>query len=142
MPYSVEGCGILLAHMEKDFDGWNEKKKETQERREAPFYNQREIWWCTLGINVGFEQDGSGEEFRRPILILRGLSAHTCLAVPLTTSKRPHPLRPSIGTVDGKEAFALLSQLRVIDTKRLVRKIGRLETSKFKAIKKAARDVI
>ena len=128
--------------MEKDFDGWNEKKKQTNGRADAPFYHQREIWWCSLGVNVGFEQDGSGAEFRRPVLILKGLSRSTCLVVPLTTSARKHPLRPSIGLVGGKEAHVLLSQIRVIDTRRLVRKIEFLERKRFNDIRKAAKAML
>lgn len=47
--------------MKKDFDEWNAKKKEIHKGGEAPFYNEREIWWCALGANVGFEQDGTGK---------------------------------------------------------------------------------
>ena len=127
--------------MEKDFEGWNVKKPNINARPEAPFYHAREMWWCSLGVNVGFEQDGTGAEYRRPILVLKGFSAATCLVVPLTTSNRHHPMRPSIGKVDGKEAHALLSQIRVIDTKRLVRKIGYLDQDIFDDIRKAARSI-
>jgi len=105
--------------MEKDFDKWNIKKKNLHDQQTKIFYHEREIWWCALGVNIGFEQDGSGEEYRRPILILKGFSAQTCLVVPLTTSPQKHKFRPSIGIVDGEEAKALVSQIRVIDTKRL-----------------------
>jgi len=128
--------------MDKDFDGWNRKKRETNNRSTAPFCHPRELWWCALGVNVGFEQDGSGEEYRRPVLILKGLSAHTCVVLPLTASTQQHHLRPSIGLVDGKEAHALLSQMRVIDTKRLVRKIGYLDQDVFDRIRNAARGLL
>lgn len=126
----------------KDFDGWNTEKKATHAREKGPYCHDREIWWCALGINVGFEQDGSGIEFRRPVLILKSVSVQTSLVIPLTTSGKEHPLRPSLGEVDGKEAHALLSQMRVIDTKRLVRKIGRLNKEMFAEIRKAARDML
>ncbi len=128
--------------MKKDFDRWNEKKKGLHDRDRAPFYHEREIWWCALGVNIGSEQDGSGEESRRPALILKGLSAKTCLVVPLTTSPRKHPLRPSVGIVGGKEAYALLSQLRVVDTKQLNSKIGYLEKGKFEIIRKAVKTML
>ncbi len=137
-----DGRSVTIPHMKKDFDGWNDLKKRTHELREAPFYHTREIWWCALGVNVGFEQDGSGEEYRRPVLILKGLSAKTCLVIPLTTSTKQHPLRPSIGNVDGKEAHALISQMRVIDTKRLVHKVGYLKQHMFNDIRKAARGML
>jgi|SRR3989344_5553092 len=128
--------------MEKDFDGWNEKKKEIHNRNCAPFFHAREIWWCSLGLNVGFEQDGSDEEYRRPILILKGMSRETCLVVPLTTSTRNHALRPSVGVIGGKQAHALLSQIRIIDAKRLVRKLGYLDKEIFEQIRKTIKDML
>ena len=128
--------------MKKDFDSWNEKKKKINDRKSAPFYHQRELWWCSLGINVGFEQDGSGTEDSRPVLILTGLSKETCVVIPLTTSPSKHKLRPSIGQVGEKEAHALLSQIKVIDTKRLIRKIGQLDKKIFENIRKIAKDML
>jgi mRNA interferase MazF len=128
--------------MQKDFDKWNEQKKKTHGRTDAPFCHKRELWWCALGVNVGSEQDGSGDEYRRPVLILKGMSKQTFLAIPLTTATKDHPLRPGIGLVEDKEARALLSQMRVIDTKRLVRKIGYLERGIFDRIRKAAKDLL
>ncbi len=128
--------------MKKSFDDWNKKKKLINDRVAGPFYHEREIWWCTLGINIGFEQDGSLEEYRRPVLVLKGLSGQTCLVIPLTTSPHKHLLRPSIGKIDGELAHALLSQMRVVDTKRLVRKIGYLDKKIFERIRKAAKDML
>ena len=128
--------------MEKDFDNWNIKKKVINNSDKAPFYHEREIWWCSLGVNVGFEQDGSGEEFRRPILALKSLGRHTFIGIPLTTAAQAHPLRPSVGLVGGKEARALLSQMRAIDTKRLVRKISFLDKEIFEHIRKAAKAML
>ena|ERR1035437_2740191 len=128
--------------MQKDFDGWNEKKKNINDALTAPFCHERELWWCALGMNVGFEQDGSDIEYRRPVLVLKGLSQQTFLAIPLTTSAHKHKLRPSVGLVEEKEACALLSQMKVIDTKRLVRKIGNLDKEIFKNIRKTVKDMI
>src|SRR3989338_3895149 len=117
--------------MKKDFDRWNIKKKSLHAAGKEPFFHEREIWWCALGVNIGFEQDGSGEEYRRPVVVIKGLSKQTSLIVPLTASLNQHPLRIRVGLVDGKEASAILSQIRVIDTKRFVRKIGTLKKQTF-----------
>jgi len=50
--------------------------------------------------------------------------------------------RLDVGTVDGKEAKAILSQIRVIDTKRLVNKAGVLNKKMFDEIRKAVRNLI
>lgn len=127
--------------MKKDFDSWNEIKKRAD--AESPrLYTVREMWWCRFGVNVGTEQDGRGDNFLRPAIILRGFGADACLVAPLTTSAREHPLRVSVGTVDGRPARANLSQLRVVDTRRLVEKIGFLEKGIFIRIRKAAKGLL
>ena len=63
------------------------------------------------------------------------------MVLPLTTSLSKHPLRVPIGNVDGKRASALLSQLRTIDTRRLVEKIGFLDKEKFDELRKNARNL-
>ncbi|MEK7104887.1 MAG: hypothetical protein AAB868_02505 [Patescibacteria group bacterium] len=40
--------------MEKDFDNWNKRKKEINSE-EPNFYHEKEIRWCSLGINIGNE---------------------------------------------------------------------------------------
>jgi len=51
-----------MINMKKDFDGWNEEKKQT-EMEGARLYTVREIWWCQLGVNVGSEQSGKAHDF-------------------------------------------------------------------------------
>ncbi len=128
--------------MIKDFDIWNEEKKRIHGEGRAPFYHAREIWWCALGINIGFEQDGSGRERNRPVLILKGLSADTCLIVPLTTSANNHTWRPSVGVIEGQDARAIISQMRVIDAKRLQRKITYLNKEIFEQIRKTVKEML
>lgn len=128
--------------MKKDFNNWTEIKKKLHETEVARLYHAREVWWCSLGVNVGFEQDGDGAEYQRPVLILKGLSKNTCLVIPLTTSTHKHPMRISLGTIDGKEASAIISQMRVIDTKRLEEKVGFINKEIFEIIRKAVRDML
>ena len=127
--------------MEKNFDAWNEEKKRVH-GTVPKLYHERELWWCALGMNVGFEQDGTGADFDRPVLILRGVSRETCYVAPLTTSPKRHPYRIPIGFVEGEPASAIISQLRLIDTRRLVNKIGFLDKGTFAKVKKAAKDLL
>ena len=126
--------------MLKDFDGWNKQKKSLNDIGENKFYHPRDIWWCRLGLNVGYEQDGKDKEYERPVLILKSFGKNICLVAPLTTSKNTHPYRFPIGLVDGKEATAILSQIKVIDTKRFVEKIAVLDKAIFAEIQKSTRE--
>jgi len=74
--------------MKKDFDTWNTKKKDIQEDEPNRRYHERDIWFCSLGVNVGFEQDGTGSNFDRPIVVVKGFNANTFFAVALTGRKR------------------------------------------------------
>jgi mRNA-degrading endonuclease toxin of MazEF toxin-antitoxin module len=127
----------------KDFDGWDTQKKRLHyDSKTHGYYHEREIWWCTLGVNLGDEYDGKSSEYRRPVLILKGLSATTCLVVPLTSSQLRHHFRIQIGIVNGKTATAVITQLKVIDTKRLTKRICYLETSLFELVRKSAKDLL
>ena len=128
--------------MEKDFDRWNELKKQVNGGEVLPLYHAREIWWAHLGVNVGYEQDGTGPSYERPVLIIRGFSPHVCLVVPLTTSKKRDRFYITTGMVEGKPAAAIVSQIRLIDTRRLINKVGTLERPLFDPIRKAARKLL
>ena len=140
VPQPLRTC-LECADMRKDFNGWNDVKIETN-AEEPRRYTVRELWWCRIGVNIGSEQDGKGDEYSRPCLILRGFGPDACLVVPLSTSPREHPLRIDVGEVEAKEARANLSQMRVIDTRRLVRKIGFLDKNAFDHIRKAAKAIL
>lgn len=129
--------------MEKDFDKWNKKKKQTHSQEKyLPLYHERQVRWCTLGVNIGYEQDGTGEGFSRPVLILKGFSRHVCLVVPLTTSQKKNPYHVSIGIIEGREASAIISQLRLVDTRRLYLQIHTVDGETFKRIRKAVKDML
>jgi mRNA interferase MazF len=58
---------------EKNFEGWS-KFKQKLDAHETPrslYFHEREIWWCSLGINVGSEFDGKNELFERPAVIVK-----------------------------------------------------------------------
>lgn len=128
--------------MQKDFDGWNKKKKDIHYNDGSKLYHARELWWCSLGVNVGSEQDGTGENYDRPVLILAGLSRQTCLIAPLTSSPEIHKMRIPVGEVQGAKASVIVSQIKVVDTKRLVYKIGFLDKEIFKTITKTIKDLL
>ena len=125
--------------MPKDFDRWNEQKKRIHNSYENRHYHEREVWWCALGVNVGFEQDGTGNIGERPALVIKGFSKHVCLVIPLTTSRKKNPYYISLGKLDGKESFAIISQIRLLDTKRFINRIGFADQIIFGKIKKAVK---
>lgn len=128
--------------MEKDFAGWSTRKEQIHTSESVPFYKEREIWWCALGVNVGFEQDGTGSNYDRPVLIIRGFNPYVFFGVALTGRMKTGKYYFPIGRVADREASVVLSQARIIDTKRLVRKISTLDESLFKKVCAAVRKVL
>lgn len=127
--------------MKKDFDDWNKQKKIVHGILATKHYKSREIWWCVLGVNIGTEQDGGGKTHERPVLILRGFGRNTCLVLPLTTSEKVHPMRICVGLIAGKSASVILSQIKVVDVRRLVEKICFLDKEIFENIRKSVRNL-
>lgn len=117
--------------MYKDFENWNDFKKNLHLNGARRFFNKREIWWCSIGINIGFEQDGKSSSFERPIIVLKKFNKDTCLIVPLTTNMKNNKYFFYLGNIDGKNASAILSQIRLIDSKRLINKVSTLDSVIF-----------
>ena len=117
-----------------DFAKWCELKSKIHEKRTHQYFATREVWWCNLGVNIGYEQDGKGENAMRPVLILQKQSAKLFVGLPLSSRLKPenpnyHPI-----TLFEKEQSVILNQIRVLDSKRLTKKMGRLPEKQFEPI--------
>jgi mRNA-degrading endonuclease toxin of MazEF toxin-antitoxin module len=123
--------------MQKDFDRWNNSKKAIHAASPRPFYHAREIWWCAVGNNVGNELDGTGAHHDRPVLVMRPFNAETFFGVALVGHERVGRYYFPIGRVDDRNAVVNLSQARLFDTKRLIRKIGTLDARAFRELTRA-----
>jgi mRNA interferase MazF len=122
--------------MHKDFDRWNRHKKSLHDTGQRPFYHAREIWWCSVGVNIGNELDGTGKEHDRPVLVLRAFNAETFFGVALIGHPKTGRYYFPIGELEGREAVANLSQARLYDTKRLIRKMATLDEHTFAHLSK------
>lgn len=116
--------------MEKEFDRWNAQKKSINNTQERLYFREGEIWWAHVGVNVGYEIDGKSGDFSRPV--------YSFLALPLTTNAKPNPYRIFIGMIAGKASLAVLSQLRNLDSLRLINKIAVLDAKAMQKIRRAA----
>ena len=119
----------------KDFDKWNEVKKKLHIRKEDILFHEREIWWCAIGINIGFEENGKNDLFERPVLIVRKFNKYVLWVLPLTRSQKTGEYYYRITQGDEDDSVVILSQLRLISSKRLLRKMRMLKISEFKEIR-------
>lgn len=123
--------------MRKDFGAWHKIKEWLNNRKNHPFFHEREVWWCFLGANVGVEQNGKGRSYMRPVLIFRKFNNESLWILPVTTQVKQSPFHLTIDLKDSVRRSVNLSQLRLIDAKRLVEKIGTIEESEYLEIQKA-----
>jgi mRNA-degrading endonuclease toxin of MazEF toxin-antitoxin module len=129
--------------MKKDFKNWHDKKSSIDNIPERPFFHEKEIWFCYLGVNVGFEQDGESLEFLRPVVIIRKFNNQIFWAIPLTKSKKKDsPYYYSFSFISEIRSVAVISQIRLIDARRLSRKIGDISDSDFDNIKQKIKQLI
>lgn len=119
----------------KRFKSWNKLKFKLHFNKNIPAgYKERDIWWVAIGHNVGTEEDGKGLMFNRPVLVIKGFSKYQFLGVPLSTTEKTGMYYHQF-LVTGIVSTALLSQLRVYDTKRFISKYGMIGIKDFATIK-------
>jgi mRNA interferase MazF len=122
--------------MTKEFDRWNEKKKALDRTEFDDYVHEREVWWCALGLNVGVEADGKNDDFDRPVLVLRKFNRDSVLIVPLSSRIKDNPYHVKFQH-EGETAAAVISQIRLVSTKRLLRRMYRMDSGIFDTIQRA-----
>ena len=56
-----------------EFDIWNQLKKKIDSLDFLcnRYPKEGEVWMISVGKNIGFEQNGSGSNFSRPVLVIK-----------------------------------------------------------------------
>jgi PemK-like, MazF-like toxin of type II toxin-antitoxin system len=118
----------------KNFVDWFKFKTKLESNKQRPLFNEREVWMAHTGVNIGFEQDGKGSSFLRPVLILKKLTSNNFIGIPLSTSLKNGSWY-SKSFIKGKEGRYLLNQVRLFDAKRLAYLEERIDEKEFKKVK-------
>lgn len=120
-----------------DFDSWNELKKKIDAENSEPdrFPKEGEVWMSSLGKNIGFEQNGSGDNFSRPVLIVKKFNNNMFWSIPLSTKQKDFDFYYNFTDLNDNQVSAILAQMKLISVKRLKRKLYDLPDAKLKDIK-------
>lgn len=121
----------------KDFFNWHQIKENIDYGDNRVYFHKREVWWCSLGVNIGFEQDGKGKNFARPVLIFKKFNKEIFWALPISVKNKIGKFYYPINLRDNVNRCVILSQIRLIDGKRLLDKIGVISRSNYLEIQKA-----
>ena len=126
---------------QKDFDTWNQLKKNINATDRGIFFYENEIWWTSIGANVGYEQDGKGDAFARPVFICKKINDFMFLGIPLTRVLKEDAAHvPFYFNYDFNTA--IISQISMYDRRRLIRRMGSVSEYLSLKIKKAVRTFI
>jgi mRNA interferase MazF len=124
----------MLLWMQKDFPRWSERKSQLNDISSIFVFKEREIWFCYLGLNVGYEENGDVRAFLRPVIILKKFSNMTFFAIPLT--RTPRFGKEYFTVIDSHGvSFAMLSQGRTLDGRRLKYNSRTMPEDEFESLK-------
>lgn len=120
----------------KTFKEWNHFKEILDSVDiTIPFY-VGEIWYVAIGVNIGIEIDGKGENFERPVLVIKKFNKFHALVVPITSAKHDN-FSTNILVVDKSLSVGstvVISQIMRISNHRFLYRIGILDKTQFKKV--------
>ncbi len=120
----------------QDFDKWNKKKKELDYSIKNILPDKRHVWWLSVGLNIGVEEDGKNDNFERPVLVMKVFNKQCFLGIPITNIDKSNKKYYFLITYNQRKYFLILSQIRLFSVKRLSRKIYKVDSQDFLRIKK------
>ena len=109
--------------MEIEFDRRNTIKKQLAHDVPLPlaFPKNGEVWMCTLGKNLGREQNGGSQDFSRPVLVIKKFNNEIFWVVPLSTKQKTLDFYFNYNDPSGAPVAAVLAQLRLVSINRFRR---------------------
>src|SRR3989442_15305958 len=96
-----------------EFHDWHLVKDRIHQKGDPQvFFNEREVWWCSLGANVGYEQNGKNADFGRPVLVVKKFNLDVLWAMPITSKKKDNHFHHHFELFEGVMAGSVvLSQV-------------------------------
>lgn len=98
------------------------------------FPYKKEIWWASMGYNIGVEMNGKNDKFERPIVVIKVFNTHSLLVAPITTNSKDHKYSISFVNASGEVNFVNISHIRSISSKRLLRKVGSMSDYDYERV--------
>lgn len=134
---------MLDKHIKENYDNWNVRKQniQTSEKTKNIYFKEGQLWWCSLGLNIGSESFGKGKNFRRPILIIKKLSSDLCIGLPITSKIKTGTWFVTV-KLKSESKCIMLCQIRTLHKKRFQFKIGELNIKDFKTVKEKLENLL
>ncbi len=124
-----------MYNKKQNLNNWNSVKQITQDNNKKVYFKERDIFWLKVGENIGFEQNGKGNKFQRPVLVLKRYTNDMFLGIPLSTTPREGSFFFQFSFLDNEISTALLVQQKLFSSKRFIKKIGKINKNDFEDLK-------
>lgn len=119
------------------FDEWNLLKKKINSGLNRPsIYHEGEIWWANIGFNIGVENNGKGNFFKRPVLVIKRINKYSCFVVPISSKIKNGDFYFQFYFRNRKHTL-LLNQIKVLDLSRFINRIGQIRDNNLIIVRKA-----
>ena len=117
------------------FKKWNRLKIRIHKSERFSCPKIREIWWVSIGQNIGIEINGKNHKFERPVVVIKIFNNYGFLVAPITGKIKYG--KYFIHFINNKYTYnsVNMSQIRSISVKRFIRMIGEMEVEDFDKIK-------
>lgn len=132
-----ERAELMFRALHKNiFDKWNTLKQRLNSRKHNFYIKQGEIYFLSIGQNIGYEIYGKDEMFLRPVLVFKKLNRYTFIGIPLTTKEKEGDYYFSFQYKKNKNSTAQIAQMRMFDIKRIEYRSGKISREDFDKLKK------
>ena len=121
---------------------WNENKKDISKNNSLIKFQQFQIIFMKIGINIGFEQDGKGKDFLRPVLVYKKFNNKIFLGIPLTSKENNDKFHFEFEYKKGVKSYAILSQIKLFDIRRAKYYDGKISKENFTKLQEKMLDLI
>lgn len=123
------------------FSDWAKLKVKLHFLSRVVYFQERQIWWASIGQNIGSEQNGKNLDFERPVLIVRKFNEQMFLGIPISTKLKQGKYFYQF-TKNSRSYCVILSQIRIFSSNRLLRRVGKMSISDYGQVKNRLRALV
>lgn len=125
------------------FDKRNVQKRETDKSETKVYFKERDIFFIKMWKNIWREQNGKWAEFARPVIIIKKFTNNLFRWMAITTKEKEGKYYYKFALQKDKwNRIAILSQIKLYDSKRLLSKIWFIEKKDFLIIRKKLTELL
>ena len=127
--------------MDNLFNEWNLAKQNIHNKTRNVNVKEGCVYWVNVGFNIGVEINGKGRAFARPVLVAKRIYIKDSyndffIGIPLTSKKKSGFLYHRLtNKKDNSKVTAILGQIRIFDTKRVINYHYKANKDEFESIR-------